>query len=263
VIIIEEERITKVGTRSSITLPSGATVIDAAGQTVLPGLIDLHMHITFFYNRLQASDYNESRIVLLGAWHAERILDSGITSVRDLASFQNLVFDLKWAVNEKLIRGPRIWAAGQLIVPTGGHGTSLRGLSIEFDGAKEARSCVRREVKAGADLIKIACLQDEWTTDELEAAVDQAHRMDRRVACHVNFPPSITNALNAGVDSIEHGCLISEEELQKMADQGTFLILTPLIYKVQGITCQMPYYELLSWESRSELVATSSTPNTV
>jgi imidazolonepropionase-like amidohydrolase len=232
-IVIDGGRFTDVGVRSSVSVPTDAMVFDLAGQTVLPGLIDLHVHLTFYYQRAQASDYDDSRVALLGAWHMGKLLDAGITSVRDVGSCGHIVFDLKWAGGEGLVRGPRIWAAGRIIVPTGGHVTRHRGMSLEFDGAVGARSSVRREVKAGADFIKIACLKDEWTLDELEAAVDQAHRLGRRVACHVNYPPSITNALNAGVDSIEHGCLINEEELQKMADQGTFLILTPLIYRIQ------------------------------
>jgi len=163
----------------------------------------------------------------------EQLLDAGITSVRDVGSCGHLVFDLKWALGEGLIRGPRIWSAGRLISPTGGHGSRNPGLCLEFDGVVGARSAVREEVKAGADFIKLGYLQDEWTLEELTAAVDQAHRMGRRVACHVNYPPSITNALKVGVDSIEHGCLVTEEELEKMLDQGTFWVVTPLIYQKQ------------------------------
>ena len=207
--------------------------MDLAGRTVLPGLIDLHLHLNYYYHRKQASDYNDARIALLGTVHLAELLDAGITSVRDVGSSGHLVFDLKWALGEGLIRGPRIRAAGRIIVPTGGHGSKPGDLSLEFDGPAAARGAVREEIKAGADLIKIGVLEDEWSLDELEAAVDQAHRMKRRVACHVNYPPSITNALKAGVDSIEHGCLVTDEELARMRDQGTWWVITALIYRAQ------------------------------
>jgi len=153
--------------------------------------------------------------------------------VRDVGSVGQIVFDLKWAVNEGMIRGPRLYAAGRLISPTGGHGSHLQGMAIEADGVDAVRRAVREEIKAGADLIKLGYLQDEWDPESLHAAVDQAHRMGRKVACHVNFPPSIRNALAAGVDSIEHGCLVTEEELRQMRDQGTFWVVTSRIYHEQ------------------------------
>jgi len=214
-VIIDGNRIAYVGTKDSTPLPPDAHILDLAGRNVLPGMIDLHLHLTFYYKRSDVTvegklNYNEPRIALVGAWHMGELLDAGITTVRDLGSCGHLVFDLKWALGEGFIRGPRIWAAGRLIVPTGGHGAANPGLSLEVDGPDAMRRAVREEVKAGADLIKLGYLQDEWDLDELRAAVDQAHRMGKKVACHVNYPPSIYNALDVGVDSIEHGCLWTE-----------------------------------------------------
>jgi imidazolonepropionase-like amidohydrolase len=213
-------------------------VIDLAGKTLMPGLIDPHVHLTWYYYRPDVTvggmpTYNEARIAMVGVWHMQQLLNAGITAVRDVGTYGHVSLDLKWALGEGLIPGPRIWAAGRLISPTGGHGSKNPGLSLEFGGVAGARAAVREEIKAGADFIKIAILKDEWTHDELHAAVDQAHRMDRKVACHVNFPPSITNALNAHVDSVEHGCLVTDEELEQMADQGTYWVVTPLIYHKQ------------------------------
>jgi len=237
-IVIDGNRIAAVGPKASIPVPPEAHVLDVAGQSVLPGLIDLHLHLTYYYFRPDVtvggkSPYNDPRIALVGAWHMEQLLNAGITSVRDVGSCGHLVFDLKWALGEGLIRGPRIWAAGRLIVPTGGHGTANPGLALEADGAAAVRRAVREEIRAGADFIKLGYLQDEWDLDELQAAVDQTHRMGRKVACHVNYPPSIANALNAGVDSIEHGCLVTEAELEQMLEQGTFWVVTALIYQKQ------------------------------
>jgi imidazolonepropionase-like amidohydrolase len=251
-VVIDGERISEVGPSHVISAPPDARVFDLNGKTLLPGLIDAHLHLTWYYYRPDVAvggqpTYNEARITAVGVWHMGQLLDAGVTSVRDVGSCGHIAFDLKWALGEGLISGPRIWAAGRLICPTGGHGSKNPGLSLEFDGVDGARAAVREEIKAGADFIKIAVLKDEWTLGELGAAVDQAHRMDRRVACHVNYPPSITNALKTGVDSIEHGCLVSEEELERMAEQGTFWVVTPLIYRKQH-------------EAFKEMVANPETP---
>ena len=237
-IVIDGNRIVAVGPKASIPISPDANILDVAGRSVLPGMIDLHLHLTYYYKRSDVTvngklTYNEPRIALVGAWHMEQLLNAGITTVRDLGSCRHLVFDLKWALGEGFIRGPRIWAAGRLIVPTGGHGTANPGLAFEANGVAAMRHAVREEIKAGADLIKLGYLQDEWDPDELRAAVDQAHRMGRKVACHVNYPPSIRSALNAGVDSIEHGCLVTEEELKQMRDQETFWVVTSRIYREQ------------------------------
>ena len=237
-VVIDDNRIAAVGPKDSTPVPPNAKVLDVAGRSVLPGMIDLHLHLTYYYKRSDVTiegkpTYNEPRIALVGVWHMEQLLDAGITTARDLGSCGHLVFDLKWALGEGLIRGPRIWAAGRLIVPTGGHGSANPGLAFEVDGVDAVRHAVREEIKAGADLIKLGYLEDEWDGDELRAGVNQAHRMGRKVACHVNYPPSIRNALNAGVDSIEHGCLVTEEELKQMCDQGTFWVVTSRIYHEQ------------------------------
>jgi len=237
-VVIDGNRIAAAGPKASTPVPADANILDVAGRSVLPGMIDLHLHLTFYYKRSDVTvngklTYNEPRIALVGVWHMEQLLDTGITTVRDLGSCGHLVFDLKWALGEGFIRGPRIWAAGRLIVPTGGHGSANPGLAFEVDGVDAVRRAVREEIKSGADLIKLGYLQDEWDLDELRAAVDQAHRMSKKVACHVNYPPSIRNALDAGVDSIEHGCLVNEEELKQMRDQGTFWVVTSRIYHQQ------------------------------
>ena len=237
-VVIDGNRITAVGPKASTPAPPDASILDVAGRSVLPGMIDLHLHLTFYYKRADVNvdgqlTYNEPRIALVGAWHMEQLLNAGVTTVRDLGSCRHLVFDLKWALGEGLIRGPRIWAAGRLIVPTGGHCSTKPGMAFEVNGVSEVRRAVREEIKAGADLIKLGYLQDEWDLEELRVAVDQAHRMGKRVACHVNYPPSISNALDAGVDSIEHGCLVTEAELKQMRDQGTFWVVTSRIYHEQ------------------------------
>jgi len=237
-LILNDKRIEAVGPAAQTPIPPDATLRRLGGRTLLPGLIDLHLHLTFFHYRPDVVaggvlTYNDARATLVGTWHLNKLLDAGITTVRDVGSYNRTVFDLKWALHEGLIRGPRVFAAGRLISPTGGHGSHLAGLSLEVDGVAAARHAVREEIKAGADLIKLGYLQDEWDEESLRAAVDQAHRMGRKVACHVNFPPSIRNALKAGVDSIEHGCLVTDDELRQMRDQGTFWVITSRIYAEQ------------------------------
>ena len=166
-IVIEENRILAVGPGDDVSVPADANVIDVAGRSVLPGLIDLHLHLTFYYFRPDVNvggklTYSDPRIALVGAWHMEQLLDAGITTVRDLGSCRHLVFDLKWALGEGLSRGPRVWAAGRLIGPTGGHGSANPGLAFEVDGVAAVRQAVREEIKAGADVIKLGYEQDEW-----------------------------------------------------------------------------------------------------
>jgi imidazolonepropionase-like amidohydrolase len=238
IVIIEGPRIGSVGLADEVPVPRDARVIDLAGRTVMPGLIDAHLHLTWYFLRPDLEragwlTFNDARIAMVAVNQMQQLLDAGITSVRDVGSVDRMAFDLRWAVGEGLIRGPRIWAAGRMICPTGGHGSEHPGLGLEINGVDAARAAVREEIKGGADFIKIAILKDEWTLDELDAAVDQSHRMDRRVACHVNFPPSIANALNSQVDSVEHGCLVTDDELAQMREQGTFWVVTPLIYHKQ------------------------------
>jgi len=163
-VVIDGNRIESVGSRVSTPVPPDANILDVAGRSALPGMIDLHLHLTFYYKRSDVTiegkpTYNEPRIALVGAWHMEQLLNAGITTVRDLGSCGHLVFDLKWALCERLIRGPRIWAAGRLIVPTGGHGSANPGLAFEVDGVDAVRHAVREEIKAGADLIKLGYLE--------------------------------------------------------------------------------------------------------
>ena len=237
-VIVDGADIESIGPAGAVSVPPDAQVIDLGGRTVMPGLIDAHLHLTWYFLRLDLEragwlTFNNARIAMVAVNNMQQLLDAGITSVRDVGSVERVAFDLRWAEGEGLIRGPRIWAAGRMICPTGGHGSEHPGLGLEINGVDAARAAVREEIKGGADFIKIAILKDEWTLDELFAVTDQSHRINRRVACHVNFPPSITNALNAKVDSIEHGCLVTDDELVQMRDQGTFWVVTPLIYHKQ------------------------------
>jgi imidazolonepropionase-like amidohydrolase len=144
-------------------------------------------------------------IAMLAAGNLYKALMSGVTTARDTGSINNIMFDVKRAVQKGLVPGPKLYLSGRLIVPTGGHVHYLPGLANQTDGPYGFRSAVRQEIRAGADFIKLANNCQDCTQEELDAAVDEAHRQGKKVVCHTSKPPSQRMAIEAGVDTFEHG----------------------------------------------------------
>ncbi len=198
-----------------------ARVIDVPNGCLLPGLIDMHAHPTYYweepdsaaytYEPENARLYSPELIALLAAYNLHQALLSGVTTVRDTGAVQGIMFQVKHAAARRLIRSPRLYVAGRLIVATGGHVHYLPGLANEADGPYGFRRAVREEVRAGADFIKIANNGADMTQEELDAAVEEAHRLEKKVACHTSKPPSQRMAIGAGVDTFEHGTPTAEE----------------------------------------------------
>jgi imidazolonepropionase-like amidohydrolase len=235
-LLIEGDRLTRILPTGSRDFPSNAQIIDAAGRTVMPGLIDLHTHLT--YVRDPASpDGGQGGAVIRGTERLRYFVESGITSVRDLGSDGMAPFQLKEEVAAGRIPGPRIFAAGQLIVGRGGHGTEhpLQKTAPEFQDApiREAsgpdnwRDAVRANFKRGADLIKVA---SHFSQDEIEAAVDEAHRLGLRVT--VDSESIYTAmAVAAGVDSVEHPLPRDDETIRAMAAKKIAAVPTFVPYQ--------------------------------
>ena len=204
--------------------PRDARVIDAAGKTVMPGLIDMHTHLSYVNPEVDAGRVTDAADgALRGAERLRFYIESGITSVRDVGSFGSIAMILKDWVREDRIPGPRVFPAGQLITGLGGHGaegdqgTSPLGNSIRIaNGADDWRRAVREQFNNGADLIKIA---SHFSVDEVRAAVDEAHALGLRITCDCETF-YIDRAVDAGVDMIEHPLPRSDEVIAKMAAKG-------------------------------------------
>jgi len=256
-LVIEDSKIAaiKAGylTKQQLNL-SDADVIDLKNQMVLPGLIDMHVHVTFERDAKRnphqwATEY-EADYALRSLKYLQRTVDAGFTSVRDLGSSYQVIFPLKRAVERGDIVGPRIFAAGDMITPTGGHGdmhgyrrditkaTEGGGLGV-CDGADDCTRAVRDVIKSGADVIKItatggvlsntaAGVNQQFTDEELSAIVNTAHHLGRKVTAHAHGTEGIKAALRAGVDSIEHGSFLDKDTVKLFKKQDAYLVPTLL-----------------------------------
>lgn len=212
-----------------------ASEVEGAGRTLTPGLIDCHVHLVFDG---QADFEGESRgltparAALKAARNAQRHLEAGVTTVRDLGGIDAVVCDVGVAIDEGLTPGPRVLAAGRALTITGGHGHNL-GLAREVDAPEGVRRAVREEIKAGARVIKVIATGGvltpgidatftAFTPDELAAAVDEAHKWGRAVAAHAIGAQGILNAVLASVDSVEHCSQTTVEIAREMKARGTF-----------------------------------------
>jgi imidazolonepropionase-like amidohydrolase len=221
-------------------VPDGASEVDLTAYTVVPGLIDMHVHVDYWYSQPNVLEYTgeggEGLAALLGARNIRSTLEKGITTLRDVSS--GLGLKLRRAVELGYIPGSRLFTAGKGICMTGGHGWEMTTGVRQADGPEEVRKAVREQVRAGADLIKILTSHrtetPEYRQEELEAGVDEAHRLGYRVACHAAIMPSAKLAVLAGVDTIEHGTHLTDEVRELMAERGTYLTPTMIAYHSMG-----------------------------
>ena len=234
-IVIERNRITAILDAGSTDWPADARLIDVDGMTLLPGLIDMHTHLTYTEQGVpQAQAIDEADATLRAVERLRFYIESGITTVRDVASHGDVPYRLKAWVAQRRIPGPRVFPAGPLIVGTGGHGgegldvtTALYGAVREASGPDDWREAVRENFKNGADVIKIA---SHFSQAEVDAAVEEAHALGLRVTCDCETF-YIDRAVQAGVDMIEHPLPRTEEVIQRMSATGTASIPTLVPYK--------------------------------
>ena len=240
-VVLERNRIAAVLGPDEVGWPAGergwpadALVLEVAGHTVLPGLIDLHTHLTYTEPGVPqplAIDPVHATLRALERLHV--FIGSGITSIRDTGSAGTAPFILKRWVNENRIPGPRVFASGSLITGTGGHGAEglsihhpLYGGIVEASGADGFREAVRQQFKLGADLIKVA---SHYSREEIEAAVDEAHALGLKVT--VDSETFYTGwAVEAGADTIEHPLPRTDEVIRMMAQCGTASVPTIITY---------------------------------
>jgi imidazolonepropionase-like amidohydrolase len=237
-VVFEGDRIVAVGTRRSIEAKAkGARRIDCDDCSLMPGFINLHVHLDFdggsdFLTAARLME--EQRSTLLAAESARRALESGVTTVRDLGNKFAVGVAVRDAIALGWIPGPRVFAAGHAICMTGGHGWFI---GHETDGPHEMRKAVRTNLRLGVDCIKVIASggvlspgvevgSAQLDEDELAVAVREAHKAGKRVAAHAIANAGIKNALRAGVDSIEHGCYLDREAVAMMKRAGTWFVPT-------------------------------------
>ncbi len=257
-IFVRGERIEKV-TEAGAAIPEGAKVIDLSNATVLPGLIDSHTHI-FLWGEDPAKGGYDANILKAGialraaraTVAARRALEQGFTTLRDVetegAGFGDV--EIKQAIEEGTIPGPRLFCAARAISTTGGY--NLEGYAPELempkgaqivDGPVEARKAARQQLEHGADWIKVYMTHRSWvdkqgnlvsqptlTVEELKAIVDEAHGWTKKVACHAYNGIGLQRALDGGCDSIEHGLEMTDAQIEQMKRQGTWYCPTISAY---------------------------------
>jgi len=216
--------------------------IDAKGGTILPGFIDCHVHLIWDGSPDPAStvrEWPETRISLWAYRNAVRTLECGITTVRDLGSPGRTVLDLAQIIRTGVLVGPNVLAAGPALCMTGGHGHYM---SHEVDGVENVRAAARWVMKEGADLVKLMASggiytegeqpgSPQYTVEEMAAAVAEAHKREKAVAAHAEGLAGIRNALDAGVDTIEHGIFSDEDCLGRMKEKRVFLVPTMAVMR--------------------------------
>jgi|SRR5579872_855386 len=245
-VLIEGDRIKEVGAAKDIQAhaPKSAKIIDLPGATLLPGLIDCHTHLMSHMASgpdgyiLDLATKSQAFRALEGAADARVTLHAGFTTVRDVENEGSGYADvaLRDAINQGLVEGPRMQVATRAIAAVGqynpfGVSPDLRDFPTGaqmISGAEEARRAVREQIGHGADLIKVYA---DWQTptltiDEMRVIVEEAHKLNRKVAAHATTPEGIFNALTAGVDSIEHGHEANRKDLELMKEKGVFLVPT-------------------------------------
>ena len=251
VVVVSGTRIQAVGSNAKI--PDGAKIIDLGDATLLPGLIDAHVHLS---NESSPNWYHDwydgimrfpAEQALYGAHYAKATLEAGITTVRDVGSSDYISLGLRNAINAGVIPGPRMLVSNYAIGSTGGHADQdpvpPQRIAVEgplqgvCNGPAECRAAVRYQIKYGADVIKfmpsggVLSLSDpvdapELSQEEMNAIVSEAHAWGRKVAAHCHGDTAAKMAIAAGVDSIEHGSFLKDDTLQEMKKKHVYLVAT-------------------------------------
>jgi imidazolonepropionase-like amidohydrolase len=253
-IVVQGNRIVAAG--ASVDVPANAQVIDLGDATLLPGLIDSHVHLTeeneqnFYLNYFQTLMRHPAEQAILATTFARKTIDAGFTTVRNLGAGDYVDVGLRNGINNGWTVGPRMLVAVHAIGATGGHGDSdpippskgvpsLGPIDGVCNGPADCRAAVRYQIKYGADVIKfmpsggVLSLSDpvdapELSQDEMNAIVEESHHWGRKVAAHCHGDAAAKMAVIAGVDSIEHGSFLKPDTLTQMRDKGIYLVPTLL-----------------------------------
>lgn len=245
VIVVQGDKIVQVANAVDVQISVDAQLIDLSGHTVLPGLIDMHDHLTgdHRFHGYRGLGISLPRETLYGVLNARKTLNAGFTTVRNVGASGYSDVALRDAIDDGEIDGPRIRVSGPALGITGGHCDNNllppeyrdKGEAVA-DGPWAVRAKVREVIKYGADLIKFCATGgvlskgdsvggQQYTLEEMQALVDEAHQHERKVAAHAHGAEGIKTAIIAGVDSIEHSSLIDDEGIRLAKKHGTFLVM--------------------------------------
>ncbi|MGZ8381228.1 MAG: amidohydrolase family protein [Nitrospira sp.] len=236
-LLVRGTKISAVGPSNEVRIPKGAVRIDGRGLSIIPGLIDCHVHLCLGAEAdvvATLESEQPSYTLLKSARHAKATIDAGFTTVRDVGSRDHSIFTLQQAIESGVMPGPRIVGAGRAICMIGGH---ARFIGQEVEGTEQVRRVVAEEVAAGAGVIKIIASggvltpgtspdEAQMTMEELAAAVDAAQQAGKRVAAHAHGAAGMKNAIHAGVRSIEHATLLDDESGALMKRYGVYMVPT-------------------------------------
>ena len=242
VILVEGERIAAVGAAGSVEIPDGAEQIDASGSWLIPGLMNMHVHLGLILpGKMKAELYNESEaaLALRMAANARETLLAGITTIRLPGDTAHADLALMRAINKGQAVGPRIFSAGEALTITAGHGSTKDG-KTNYDGPDELVKAARTQISAGAKWIKIlisggistaggGLAEALMTPEEIHAVIDAAHRFGVKVTAHSGSPAATNIAIDAGLDCVEHGYFLDRPTLKKMEEHGTWLVPTIVV----------------------------------
>jgi imidazolonepropionase-like amidohydrolase len=245
-VLIENGTISAVGRRTDFGSQTGVEHLDCSDAWILPGLINVHVHLTFMYltgpvENLRVRSHTEE------ALHAARIarvlLAQGITTARDMGGRFGIPIEIRDSLARGKLVGPELLVCGLPLSITGGHAWFM---SLECDGADSFRRGARSQLKAGADFIKFMASHDPWkprpngeftrpelSEGEIRATIDEAHAWGRPAGCHVMGSEMISRVLEAGVDIVEHGQYLTHQQARLMAEQGIYFTPTLSSYDVQ------------------------------
>jgi imidazolonepropionase-like amidohydrolase len=240
IILVKDKKIVEVG--ANVAIPKDSQIVDLSKEWVMPGIMDAHTHVTQSVKYFRELDHNylveaTGTRALRGLHTAQTLLNAGITTVRDVGNDANFAaVDLRKAIDAGWFVGPTVQTAGKIIAPFGGQSTGIpqeigpfwRFEYYDADSPDEIRKAVRENIFYGADLIKLVADNSEYhySLEEIRAAVDEAHHAGRPIAVHVLGGEAADNVIAGGVDSIEHGFHLTDDQLRRMKEKGIFLSST-------------------------------------
>ena len=243
VLCLDGGKISEIKRRDQFTPVNGVPILDWSNYSVMPGLINSHDHLGFNLGHEEEQAHDHDFInVLRGIANAKTAFESGYTTMRTMGEKNFMDIYWKRAIDAGWFVGPRLVNSCQMITKTGGHGWFL---GVEADGVDGLRMAIRKQVKAGADVIKIMITgaaaggkgteggaeisernTSEFSNEEIVAAIEEAHRCQRKIGAHAHGGIGTKAAIEHGMDSIEHGSYLTEDEIKLMADRGTYLVVT-------------------------------------